>query len=171
MIVSGLPSALPASDSVDVFRALRHQSLNRHRLGRRTWLFWEDLAPGAMFSHTSVMLLVDDASGRVLRRRLEWWPLINGRPPPFLMGSKPASRRYVVFSSVKARARAAAAPASARTAQALQISPQNLAHDCLITVGLEYCPPVDHARRTDRQRAGHSPATSPRFAHGPNRST
>jgi len=160
VIVYGMPSALPANDSVDVFRALSHQTLNRHALGHRTWLFWEDLAPGAMFSHASVLLLVNDASGGVQRRTLEWWPLINGRPPPFLAGSSPPAKRYVVFSSVPALAKRAASPAPAAAAEAarggplawpaqsplqssahaavtLQITPQNLAHDCMITVGLE----------------------------------
>lgn len=189
VVIYGLPAALPAADSVEVFQARAHQKLSKHPLGHRTWLFWEDLAPGAMFAHASRLLLVDDHSGKVVqRRRLEWWPLIDGIPPPFLTGGEPVPHRYVVFSSVGARKRArsstttrsgptgprhgthpapnagrnpgvplawgaVADPFTAHRAQLLQITPQQLEHDCLITVGLEQANlSVKHGSRVENVR-------------------
>ena len=50
------------------------------RVKRPAWLFWLDQAPGAGFQHASVLVLVDNRSSRVVRRkRLTWWPEVNGR--------------------------------------------------------------------------------------------
>ena len=52
------------------------------RPGRAAWLYWEDLEPGARYEHASVVLLVDDANGRILlRRELGFYPLVGGKPP------------------------------------------------------------------------------------------
>jgi hypothetical protein len=151
VIVFGMRKALRPRARVDVLKGVPTQRLGR-RLGRRTWLFWEDLSPDAMFAHASELVLVDARTGRVHERSLEWWPLINGRPPPFLTTSKAYhSSRWQVFSSHRRRragARAAAAPARLTaggpiaTAAGvptgpLQITPANVAGDCLILVGLE----------------------------------
>jgi hypothetical protein len=59
------------------------------RLGKRAWLFWEDLAPYAGFAHPSRLVLVDDKTGKIIRDRiLDYWPLVNGQPPPFLTTSE-----------------------------------------------------------------------------------
>jgi hypothetical protein len=45
------------------------------RLRRRGWLFWEDLACGANFSHPSVLLVLDDRPGQVIERvNLDMYP-------------------------------------------------------------------------------------------------
>lgn len=138
VVLYRLPHALRARDRVDRFRGVRHQPRGK-RLGRRKWLFWEDLAPGALFAHESVILLVDDRTGRVKSQAIAWWPLVNGVPPAFVHTRPP--RGSVVFDSRRGATRGAAAsgpPASWRQADGpLQITPANLANDCLVTVGLE----------------------------------
>ena len=76
------PSRLKASTRLGT-NALKPASSKR--LGRAAWLYWADLAPYALFSHPSELLVIDDKTGRVLqRKRLQWWPLINGAKPRFL---------------------------------------------------------------------------------------
>src|SRR5919109_3706800 len=51
-----------------------------HRVRRRAFLFWGDYAPGAGFVHTSRLVLIDAASGKVnLNRLIAWWPEVNGK--------------------------------------------------------------------------------------------
>lgn len=126
---------------------IRHVRTTR-RLGRRTWLFWRDSRYGAMFAHPSVLLLVDDRTGRVRsRKRLSWWPLINRRQPPFLRNTRNyLSKRFRIYSDldlVKRRkpvrrgsaafARSAAAPSPDR-AKASDVPPAVFAEDCLLTL-------------------------------------
>ena len=55
------------------------------KLKRRAWLFWEDLAHGALFEHASVELLIDAHTGaQVALKNLSWYPLVNGKAPAFL---------------------------------------------------------------------------------------
>jgi Tol biopolymer transport system component len=80
-VVLMLPKPLAASAEVSEVTNV----VGAKRLGRRAWLFWEDLAPYAGFAHPSRIVLVDDRTGRVFRDRLlDFWPVVNGRPPPFL---------------------------------------------------------------------------------------
>jgi hypothetical protein len=137
VVVYRLPRALRARDRVDEFHPVRHLKLGK-RLGRRTWLFWEDLAPGALFAHESFIVLVDDKTGRVKAQAVAWWPLVNGKPPAFFNRKPP--RGDVVFDSRHKGGRRATAPVPASWRQAsapLQIGAKQLAHDCLVTVGLE----------------------------------
>jgi hypothetical protein len=80
-----------------------------HRVGRRAWLFWEDLDPTADYEHPSHLLLLDARSGRVLSRQtLYFAPLVDGRPPAFVSGE--TSPRYRVYPKARKAARRAAAP-------------------------------------------------------------
>ncbi|HEU4905139.1 MAG TPA: hypothetical protein VFT19_03355 [Solirubrobacterales bacterium] len=111
------------------------------RLGRPQWLFWRDSMYGARFSHPSVLLLVDHRSGRVTeRRRMRWWPLVNGRKPAFLRSEAGyLSRRFRIYSDLDfARRRAATSRAAtaeplgpARTSKA---PPGVFAKDCLLSL-------------------------------------
>jgi hypothetical protein len=110
-------------------------------LGARTWLFWRDSKYGAMFSHPSVLLLIDDRSGKVTsRRRLNWWPLVNGRQPAFLRSEKNyLSKRYRIYSDLELAKRSAAPSTSALAAPAGPASvsdapPGVFAKDCLLTL-------------------------------------
>jgi hypothetical protein len=107
----------------------------RRGLARRAWFYWEDLAPRAAFSHPSRMLLVDDATGRVVRRQvLGWAPLINGRRPAFLR-SRTAyeSRRYRVARS---RSVGPARVTSTRATLSQAVTgPPNLPNDCIVVIG------------------------------------
>src|SRR5215208_4647350 len=80
VVVFGLPRALgPKTTVVEaVGNSSRPTTVVRNgRIGRRAWLFWEDLAYGAKFAHPSRLVLVDARSGKVIRnRKLRWWPLI-----------------------------------------------------------------------------------------------
>src|SRR5205823_1883992 len=73
-----------------------------HRMTTKTWLFWEDDAPSALFAHPSRLLLVSDRSRAVRAVRLAWWPLINGRPPPFLRPHGSIASHYVVYKRLPA---------------------------------------------------------------------
>lgn len=98
------------------------------------WLFWEDQAAGAEFAHSSVLLLLDARTGRIVTRRTMLWLLyVGGTPAPFLRSRRAYdSSRYVVYANraVAARAHPAAgggyAPAKNRKAA--------LAKDCLVTI-------------------------------------
>lgn len=115
------------------------------RLGARTWLFWRDSRYGAMFAHPSVLLLIDDRTGRVrAKRRLDWWPLVDGRQPVFLRSASAyRSKRFKIYSDLNLAKRsragqsaptAAFATASAASAQASQAPPGAFAGDCLLTL-------------------------------------
>ena len=126
-------------------------------LAHRAWLFWEDLRPGADFAHPSVVLLVGDRSGRVVRRQTDWWqPLINGRLPSFLARrSAYYSARFRVFADDRilpashhqadtriAGLLARAAPwgelgraAGDRMRAPSLVGPPDLHNSCMITIG------------------------------------
>jgi hypothetical protein len=91
--------------------------LTRRRIGRRVWLYWEDLLPAAMFPHPSTLLLLDARSGRVVRRvSLAWWPLLNGGSP-FVRGVRAGPAAPRVRSARRSYAGATAAspgPAGSR---------------------------------------------------------
>lgn len=120
----GLRRPLSARQSVQVFTG-RRQRLRRRPLGRAAWIYWLDLAHGAHFEHPSVLLLIDDRTGRVrMRRKLAWYPLIDGRRPPFLQA------RARAWTS--ATREPATAPAQGT---GYAIRPEHLAKDCLIAIG------------------------------------
>jgi hypothetical protein len=81
-VLFGLPAALGPRRIVS---ELAPGTSTARPLGRRAWLFWEDLSFEANFEHPSILLLVDDRNGRILRRqRLSLYPLIDGAPAPFI---------------------------------------------------------------------------------------
>jgi len=112
------------------------------RLGRPQWLFWRDSMYGARFSHPSVLLLVDHRTGRVTkRRRLRWWPLVNGHQPAFLRSEAGyLSRRFRIYSDLdfarrrRAAASQAAPAAPAPPARASKAPPGAFAKDCLLSL-------------------------------------
>jgi PKD repeat protein len=107
-----------------------------HRpLRAKAWLFWEDLAPGALFEHPSVMVLVDDRSGKVVRRQnMAWWPIVNGRRPAFLKSLDAYyAPTYRIYGKLAAAAATAPSRALARVADVT--GPPNLASDCMVTIG------------------------------------
>lgn len=72
-------------------------------LRRPAWLFWEDLAYGADFEHPSVLLLIDAGSGRVIERTpLGLFPLVDGRPPPFLVSRGAYESARITYGDTKA---------------------------------------------------------------------
>jgi hypothetical protein len=132
VIVFGLPKAVRAGQVVS---ELARPGLLK-RPGKAAWLFWEDRNPGAMFQHDSVVLLVDSATGKVVRRKsLVYYPLIDGRPPPYLASSAVYNAaRYHVFVS-RRPARPAPAPRP-RPSTPLAVSPGAFADDCILLVVL-----------------------------------
>jgi hypothetical protein len=120
VVVFGLPSALSGGTSVvdggPVGGTSNLVPVTSAPLARPAWLFWEDLAYGALFAHPSRLLLIDDRSGQVIRRqRMGWFPLIDGNRPPFLASiagyHNPA---YEVFSTVPAEFASAAGAGPSR---------------------------------------------------------
>jgi hypothetical protein len=98
------------------------------------WLYWLDLDPYARFSHPSRFLLVDDATGKVVRRgSTEWYPAVDGRRPAFL--ATPAAyeaKAYRVFSRVQALPRAPSARDGSERSTA--VPPGSFSNDCVLMV-------------------------------------
>jgi PKD repeat protein len=98
-------------------------------LKRRAFLYWMDLAPGALFQHPSVLLLVDAKSGKPIRRtRMSFWPTVNGKRLKY--ARKPL---YSTAGPVRKKKKAAAFLAVAPYAWAAALP--NLAKDCMVTIG------------------------------------
>ena len=125
-------------------------------LGHKAWLFWLDQAAYAQFLHHSRLLLVDDATGKVLRSvPMSLYPLVDGKRPAFL-ASWPAYRAAPahVWSNIPgdpgtrrtagASRAARAGGTAARTAPTAATAPLRFAavpkdafkDDCLVSLGL-----------------------------------
>ena len=121
--------------------ATRPRDVPGFRLERgRAWMYWMDLDNGAMFGHPSVLLMIDDFTGRVaLRRNFDWFPLVNAKLPAFLRSGRAFdSRRYRIFTSRPRRDAPRQAPRPfAQLAQddQLQLPENAFAGDCIIAVG------------------------------------
>jgi hypothetical protein len=114
------------------------------RPGRARWFFWMDLNHDALFAHRSVGLTIDDRTGAALQRRgFQWFPLVNGKRPPYLL-SRAAyhSRRWQIYSNVprpkRRLARSAIAPGTFKPGAnngPFAVPRSRLADDCLVTIG------------------------------------
>lgn len=108
-------------------------------IGQPAWLFYEDLEPGARFSHPTRTLLISRRSGRVLRDlSSDWWPLVNGADPPFV--ADPLARRFQIFNDTSQGSLVGTPPRlAARATQApgpIVLPPNSLAGECIIQIGL-----------------------------------
>ena len=139
VVLFGLPRALRATQSVAPATSSRLGLTPRKAglplLRRRAWLYWLDLRFGAQFQHPSVLLVVDDATGRVLRRSdIAYYPLVDGAKAPFVLDrASYLGRRYRVWSNVPARRRVAA---GASPAVRLQVPANAFKDDCVMMIGL-----------------------------------
>jgi hypothetical protein len=105
------------------------------RAGRgAAWLFWEDLMPGALYEHPSIALLVDDRTGRVvLKRPLGYYPLVDRKPPAFLVSDAAYyAPAYHVYSNVEAPEPARWQPRPVRAPAA--VPPDSFPGDCILLV-------------------------------------
>jgi hypothetical protein len=148
VILFGLPAPLRAGTLVAPADPPRGAPTGKARvrgvrLAGPAWLYWLDSDPYARFSHESEYLLVDDRSGRVLRRaRIGWYPTVDGKDPAFLSQTGYEARRHRVF------ARAAPLRSSSASAQPLRgnsLPSGAFANDCVLMVG-DY---FDSAMRND----------------------
>jgi hypothetical protein len=151
-VLFGLSRALRPADTVVEAGGTRpneHQTRRSLKaLGRRVWVFWEDLNYGAALDHPTRLLLVDDRTGRAGRPiALSSYPLIDTHPA-FLGATVRTNRRYRGASLVAQSARAgfgsfaawAAAnwplASSADTAPApLALPPGAFQDVCILTIG------------------------------------
>lgn len=127
-----LPRPLAAGTHVGAFAGRTAERRSRP-LRRRAWLFWQDRGFGAQFAHPSVLLALDADTGRVvLRRRLTFWPLVGGRPAAFV-----ATERAYLGSRFRVDGRRGATRAgpAARAAQARAVTKDDLAGECLVSLG------------------------------------
>jgi hypothetical protein len=114
-ILFGLPRPVPAGSRVfpaDPSRGRQGKTVRKKaaRLRRAAWLYWLDQVPYAMFSHTSTYALVDDATGRVVaRKRIGWYPTVNGKRPAFVTPNGYKAKRYRVYAKLARRRGTAAA--------------------------------------------------------------
>jgi hypothetical protein len=148
VVLYGLPARVPASAVVSEFA-------KRGKLkgpGKAVWLFWEDLDPGAMFQHSSRLLLVDDRTGSVTKNvSMTYYPLVNGNTPPFLRTVDGYnSDTYQVFSGTGAASprmdalvalREEPEPTASAPARApLDLPPGSMQGDCLLMVVMTPAP-------------------------------
>ncbi|MEW6582374.1 MAG: hypothetical protein AB1416_06405 [Actinomycetota bacterium] len=114
------------------------------RLIGRRWLYWADLAPHARFQHPSLLILVDDATGRVITRLpMTWWPLVNGKRPRFLDGpaayeaarDRVLSRGDRLPGGARGKERAAGVTLTPLRVATGITGPPDLSRDCIVTVG------------------------------------
>ena len=115
-------------------RAARHGSAPaRDATSGPAWLFWLDREPYARFSHPSEYLLLDAATGRVLRRGTTgWYPTVNAKDPAFLATSAGyESQRYRVFSRVTP----VAPSTTVRPPSDIVVPRDAFADDCVLMVG------------------------------------
>jgi hypothetical protein len=138
VVVFGMSRPLKASDGLSQPsppRASAHgiaKPARGKKVGRRGWLYWMDLHYRSGFAHPSVMLVVDDRSGRVaLRRKLRYWPRINGRDAPFHRGKAYARLQGAVYRRLEPAEAFRPVAASAQAAQNAGI----FEDDCIYTVG------------------------------------
>jgi hypothetical protein len=100
------------------------------------WLFWLDRMPRGEFQHPSVLLLVDDRTGRVVRERnMTWYPLVDGKRPAFLrtrLGYDGSA--YRVFSSERPF-QAGRSSSSTVLGRVSLTPPPKLAGNCIVTIG------------------------------------
>jgi hypothetical protein len=144
VVLFGLPSALKASASVHEFTT----GMRLKGPGRKAWLFWEDLEPGANFQHPSRALVVDDRTGRVIANRpLAYFPLVDGKPAVFVRTDAAyLGSRYAVFSSLDDAASARAAVSVATPARLPTGIPlPALEGECVLLV--VHTPPTDRQRQ------------------------
>ncbi|MGI9657937.1 MAG: hypothetical protein ACR2OD_03430, partial [Gaiellaceae bacterium] len=164
VIVFGLTKPLGPRQSVTLADAgnqgiVRPSSKRKRglpKLGRKAWLFWADLVPYAHFTHPSAVLLIDDKTGRVIRDQMTgWYPLVDGRRPPFLRSpSAYNDKRWHVLRRLDETSGAAAVePRSLATG--LGPPPQFPAdlfqHDCILLVGAHHDPHFTNDFKTMRQ--------------------
>ena len=151
----GLPDALKAGNNIEAYSFSSHARYRppELRLHAAAWLFWEDLAYRAGFAHPSVVLVVDDKTGRILwRKNVDMYPLIDGRLPPFLTGGEYLAGSFAVWSGLPVEAPGAVSASASAFAPALVSGPpseqaheaqakggpitkEDLKDECLVTLG------------------------------------
>ncbi len=123
----------------------------KHRvkpLKHAAWVFWEDLAVGANFAHSSTLLLLDAGTGRVIQRQsMHWFPYVDHQLAPFLRTAAAyRSHKYVVYPAARRHRRSSrTAGADRRRAVAAAYAPATNRHDalkndCLVTIGDFFSP-------------------------------
>jgi hypothetical protein len=127
VVLFGLPSALgPRARVVEAgthHRSGRELKRSLKPIGRRQWLFWEDLDSGAMFDHPSRLLLVDDRTGKAGHPiAFNVYPVIDAHPVPFIDFGAERNPRYVVASKLPPPPRVSIGSVKARPADWLQAS-------------------------------------------------
>jgi hypothetical protein len=139
VILFGLPKPLPAGTVVAPADPPKGapgttKTMRVPLLKSPAWLYWLDLVPYARFSHPSRFLLVDDATGRVVRRgSTQWYPAVNGRKPEFLRAAEYESRSSRVFARVPGLPRTTSGVE--RVTAPRSVPPGTFANDCLLMVG------------------------------------
>jgi hypothetical protein len=105
-------------------------------LGHGGWLYWMDLEYRSDFAHPSVVVLIDDRNGRpVLRRKLRFWPRINGRDLPFSKGRAYGRRTGAIFQRLVPK-KAFSLKSFTQKAKAAQDAPKGLFEgDCFYGLG------------------------------------
>jgi hypothetical protein len=140
-ILFGLPKPVRAGSRVFAADPARGRATGKvvrkkiARLRNATWLYWLDQVPYAMFSHPGTYLLVDDRTGRVVKRaKTRWYPTIDGKPPAFITRKGYDAKRYRVYSKLTRRRPAAAAPFFSFAWPLATVPPGALNGECVLIV-------------------------------------
>lgn len=125
-------------------------------------LFWADLMPGARFEHPGRLVLIDDRSGRVTTSEAtSWWPIVDGKNPPFI-GRATVPKRLIAYSSLPKPSTAASA-ASPREGGPL-LGADAFSKDCMFQMGLTRDP--QFAKDFPAMRSALSPFGTRSFTTG-----
>jgi len=131
------------ADAVPRRAKQRYVTARVRPLKHDAWLFWMDPTWGAKFSHPSTMLLVDDKTGAVRRRQLDYWPIVDGKEPPFVTWGR-FQARFQVFSNVPGGStgqplggvgKSPTASLTRAVPGPIQVPKDALKGDCIITIG------------------------------------
>lgn len=142
VIVFGLQAPIAKGSSVFEAGAAAapksgHVRISVAPLAAPAWLFWEDLDYGARFQHPSRLVLVDDRTGKatVTRRKLRWYPVVDGKPPAFL-GAGYRRAEYRVWSNVPGAPARRTSGVARSSAPPSAIPKKAFADDCVVMIGL-----------------------------------
>ncbi|MBI5184804.1 MAG: hypothetical protein HZA01_03650 [Nitrospinae bacterium] len=146
VVLFGLPEPLKSTQSVVEGGSAKSNAVPFIQKGKplkkKTWLFWEDLAPYARFQHESVLLLVDDKTGSVIKKEnLLWYPLVDGEKPAFLKSTTGyEDKTYRVYSNLPDSSSLLSPDSLSAFAAGNALPADAFKDDCLIMIGLKNDP-------------------------------
>lgn len=142
-------------------------SVTAPKLKKPVHLFWADLMPGARFEHPGRLVLIDDRSGRVSTSvATSWWPIVDGKNPPFI-GKARVPKRLIAYSSLPKPS--TATPAASPREGGPLLGADAFSKDCMFQMGLTRDP--QFAKDFPAMRSALSPFGLRSFSTGVHKDT